>query len=85
MDEQRQNEVERISKEAVVMGLARSQGVKEDEVQSLYDSVLAELRQDAVILDFLPIFAARKVKEMLLHGGPPAVPSQGDDSFCPWP
>jgi len=35
-------------------------------VQSLYDSVPAEMKRGAIIPDFLPIFAARKVKEMLL-------------------
>ena len=40
-----------------------------DDVRSLYESVLAELKRDAVITDYLPIFAVRKVKEILLRMG----------------
>jgi hypothetical protein len=43
--------------------------IEVDEVQSLYESVLAEMRREAIILDFLPIFAVRKVKEKLLPHG----------------
>lgn len=64
---------------SVIEGLAKSQGVKTDEVRRLYESAIEKMKQDAVILDFLPIFAARKVKELLeqksgLHpfGGPEA-------------
>ena len=49
------------------MSLARSQGIDAREVQSLYDSILADLKREAIIMDFLPIFAARKVKERLLQ------------------
>ena len=66
MSEQNRSEPERTEFEAAVMGLARSEGVDAREVQSLYDAILAELKQEAIIMDFLPIFAARKVKEMLL-------------------
>ena len=66
MSEKNRNEPERTEFEAAVVILARSQGVDAREVQSLYDSILAELRQEAIIMDFLPIFAARKVKERLL-------------------
>ena len=48
------------------MSLAGSEGLDAQEVQSLYESVLAEMKREAIILDFLPIFAARRVKEMLL-------------------
>ena len=73
MDEQHRSEAERVAKEAAVEGLARSQGVEAKEIQSLYESVLDEMRREAIIKDFLPIFAARKVKEMLLQGRTPAV------------
>ena len=66
MDEQNQNEAERMQFEAAVISLARSEGLDAHEVQSLYDSVLAEMKREAVIMDFLPIFAARRVREMLL-------------------
>jgi hypothetical protein len=66
VNEQNKNEADRTEFEAAVMSLARSHGVDAREVQSLYESVLAEMKRDAVIMDFLPIFAARRVKEMLL-------------------
>jgi len=50
---------------STIEGLARSQGVRLEEVRSLYESALARIKQDAVIMDFLPIFAARRVKELL--------------------
>ena len=66
MDEQHRNEAERTEFEAAVMSIARSHGIDAREVQSLYDSVLAELTREAIVMDFFPILAARKVKEMLL-------------------
>ena len=69
MDEQDRNEAERTEFEAAVVSIARSHGIDAREVQSLYDSVLAELKREAIIMDFLPILAARKVKEMLLLKG----------------
>ena len=66
MNEQNQNDAERMQFEAAVMTLARSGGFDAHEVQSLYDSVLAEMKREAIIMDFLPIFAARRVKEILL-------------------
>ena len=66
MDEQNENEAQRIQFETAVISLARSEGFDAHEVQALYDSVLAELKREAVIMDFLPIFAARRVREMLL-------------------
>ena len=56
-------------------GLAESQDVRSDDVRSLYESVLAEMKRDAVIMDFLPIFAARRVRE-LLQGRNSAKPSE---------
>ena len=50
-------------------GLAESQDVRSDDVRSLYESVLAEMKRDAVIMDFLSIFAVRKVKEILRRRG----------------
>ena len=66
MNEQNRDGAERTVFEAAVVSLALSHGVEAEEVQRLYDSVLAEMKRDAVILDFLPIFAVRRVKEMLL-------------------
>jgi hypothetical protein len=66
VDEQNRNEAERTAFDAAVESLARSHGFDAHEVQSLYESVLAEMRRETIILDFLPIFAARRVKEMLL-------------------
>jgi len=50
---------------STIEGLAQSQGVRLEEVRSLYESVLERIKQEAVIMDFLPIFAARRVKELL--------------------
>lgn len=61
----RKSEEETIRDAATIEGLARSQGVRLEEVRSLYESALERMKQDAVILDFLPIFAARRVKELL--------------------
>ena len=66
MDTLHENEEEALRNSAAIEGLARKAlGVRSDEIQYLYESVLAELKRDAVIMDFLPIFAARKVKEIL--------------------
>ena len=67
MDQHYLSEAERTSREAAVEHIARSQGLEAGEVESLYASVLAEMKREAIIMDFLPIFAARKVKEMLLR------------------
>jgi hypothetical protein len=50
---------------STIEGLAQSQGVRLEEVRSLYESVLERIKQEAVIMDFLPIFAARRVRELL--------------------
>jgi len=53
--------------------LAQSEEIGLEDVRSLYESVLEELRGEAVITDFLPIFAARKVREILrVRGLPPS-------------
>jgi hypothetical protein len=67
VDQHYLSEAERTSREAAVERIARSQGFDAGEVECLYESVLAEMKREAIIMDFLPIFAARKVKEMLLH------------------
>ncbi len=57
---------------ATIESLAKSQGIGLDDVRSLYDAVLEKMKREAVITDFLPIFAARKVKEILrVRGLPP--------------
>jgi hypothetical protein len=66
VNEQNESEAERAQFEAAVISLARSEGFDAREVQSLYDSVLAEMKREAIIMDFLPIFAARRVRELLL-------------------
>jgi hypothetical protein len=53
----------------MIEGLAESQGVPSNDVRSLYESVFAEMKRDAVIMDFLSIFAVRKVKEILRRRG----------------
>ena len=65
MDERYEAEAERRVLDPVVEGIARIFGCDAREVQSLYESVLAELKRDAIIIDFLPIFAARRVRDML--------------------
>jgi hypothetical protein len=65
MNTMREDEEEAGRDNSVIEGLARSQGVRSEDVRRLYESALARMKQGAVILDFLPIFAARKVKELL--------------------
>lgn len=50
---------------ATIESLAQSEGIGLEDVRSLYESVLEKLKGEAVITDFLPIFAARKVREIL--------------------
>ncbi len=69
MDKSHQNETEEKSTSGAIEDLARSHGVGAEEVKSLYESVLAEMRQKAVITDFLSVLAARKVKELLRSRG----------------
>ncbi|HUJ68533.1 MAG TPA: DUF3562 domain-containing protein, partial [Syntrophorhabdales bacterium] len=58
---------------STIESLAKSEGIGLEDVRSLYESVLEELRGEAVITDFLPIFAARKVREILrVRGLPPS-------------
>ena len=63
---QQVGEAEKKPHEAAVEGLAQSLCIEVEEVQSLYEAVLAEMRREAIIMDFLPIFAVRKVKDRLL-------------------
>jgi len=63
----REDEEEALRHSTTIESLAASQGVRSDDVRSLYESVLADMKRDAVITDFLPIFAARKFKEILLR------------------
>jgi len=65
MDERYEAEAERKTCDPVVEGFARFFGCDAGEVQSLCESVLAELKREAIIMDFLPIFAARRLRDML--------------------
>ena len=58
---------------AAIESLSQSEGIGLEDVRSLYASVLEKLKREAVITDFLPIFAARKVREILRVGGVPPV------------
>jgi len=69
MDNHRENEQEALRHSNMIEGLAESQGVPSNDVRSLYESVFAEMKRDAVIMDFLSIFAVRKVKEILRRRG----------------
>ena len=69
MDNHRENEQEALRHSNMIEGLAESQGVPSNDVRSLYESVFAEMKRDAVIMDFLSIFAVRKVKEILRRMG----------------
>ena len=59
-------EAETATQETAIDGLTRLGGFATEEVRALYDSVLAEMKRDATVADFLPILAARKVREILL-------------------
>jgi hypothetical protein len=59
----REDEEEALRHSTTIESLAESQGVRSDDVRSLYESVLANMKRDAVIVDFLPIFAVRRVKK----------------------
>jgi len=50
---------------STIESLAQSEGIELEDVRSLYESVLEKLKEEAVISDFLPIFAAKKVREIL--------------------
>ena len=67
MDGLPENEEEALRHSTTIESLVASRGVRSDDVRSLYESVLADMRREAVIMDFLPIFAARRVKEILLR------------------
>ena len=65
MDERYETEAERKAFDPVVEGLARLFGCNAEEVQSLYDSIMVELKREAIIMDFLPTFALRRVRDLL--------------------
>jgi hypothetical protein len=65
MDKSHHNETEEKRTSGAIEDLARSHGVRAEEMKSLYESVLTEMKQKAVITDFLSVLAARKVKELL--------------------
>jgi hypothetical protein len=69
MEQLYENEEEALRHSTTIEGLAKSQGVRSDDVRPLYEAVLARMKRDAVIKDFLPIFAARQVKEILRRRG----------------
>ncbi|MGA2106986.1 MAG: DUF3562 domain-containing protein [Syntrophorhabdales bacterium] len=66
MDERYQRQTERIVRDPAIESFARSFDIETEEVQSLYESVLTEMKREAIITDFLPIFVARRVKDRLL-------------------
>ncbi len=68
MDGLYKNEEEALRHSITVESLAKSLGVRSDDVRSLYETVLAEMKRDAVIMDFLPVLAARQVREILRRG-----------------
>ena len=56
MDERHQSEAGRIVRDPAIESLARSFDIEAEEVQSLYESILTEMKREAIITDFLPIF-----------------------------
>jgi len=42
-----------------------------DEIEPLYEDILAHLKDQASIQDYLPILVSRRVKEALSHSVPP--------------
>ncbi len=45
--------------------IAMNMGIPADEVRKLYNLVLKRFKRGARIMDFLPIFASRRVKHLL--------------------
>jgi len=67
------NKEEAARHSSTIESLAQSEGIELEDVRSLYESVLEKLKEEAVISDFLPIFAAKKVREILrVRGLPPS-------------
>ncbi|MGA2110014.1 MAG: DUF3562 domain-containing protein [Syntrophorhabdales bacterium] len=66
MDEQYQREAERIVRDPAIESLARSFDIEAKEVQSLYETILAEMKGEATVMDFVPVFVIRKLKDRLL-------------------
>lgn len=50
---------------AIVHELAASTNQSEKLVSRLYSEALVEFRKDAKVLDYVPLFAARRVRESL--------------------
>jgi len=72
MDERYQSGAERIVRDPVIESLARSFDIEAKEVQSLYESILSEMKREATVMDFVPVFVMRKLKDMLLLERAPA-------------
>ena len=83
MDERSHRGPEREVRDPAVEKLARSLDCEAEEVQSLYESVLTDMKKKAVIMDFLPIFALRKVKETLRPTRSLAAQWQGRAALLP--
>ncbi len=66
MDERYQSGAERIARDPIIESLARSFDIEAKEVQSLYESILVEMKREATVMDFVPVFVMRKLKDMLL-------------------
>jgi hypothetical protein len=71
MDNAHDDEGEAARDTSMIEGLAKSKGVRLEEVRRLYELALEKMKQKAVIFDFLPIFAARHVREVLEKEGEP--------------
>jgi len=76
MESSPKDKEEAIRHSTTIESLAQSEGIGLEDVRSLYESVLDKMKREAVITDFLPIFAARKVKEILRVRG---LPQTGTD------
>jgi hypothetical protein len=72
VDVQYEAEAESKVFDPVIEGIARLFGCDAEEVQSLYDSNMTELKRDAIIMDFLPIFALRRIRDLLRLRATPA-------------
>jgi len=82
MESSPKDKEEAIRHSTTIESLAQSEGIGLEDVRSLYESVLDKMKREAVITDFLPIFAARKVKEILRVRG---LPQTGTDYPRPCP
>ena len=66
MDERYQREAERIVRDPAIESLARSFEIEAEEVESLYESIMVEMKGKATVVDFVPVFVIRKLKDRLL-------------------